>query len=343
MKTIDVLLLADDKPGHYHLSEGVIAALECIAEVQLTRVDITRRRWMPGRWLARMTKHNISPGIILGLGYGLKPSALSSADLIISAGGNTLAANIAASRTLDAHNIFIGSLRRFSPLDFSLVITSYQNLAHLPRHLAMLKPGTMDPDKLGRPGEVPRFSLENPPEFAGLLLGGKTPDHKFEVSEWRDILLFVEQSHTQWGTKWLISNSRRTPDSISNLFAKATADSSAIENFTDVRKQGTGTLSDIFRTADIILCTDDSSSMISEAISARLPVIGISPRINGFTKNENEYRRLLHSSNWTRTLPIENLNVDNLAATLAELSPMKHNHIKVLAEKLKARLPELFE
>ena len=96
MKRLRVLFLADEKPGHYHLSEGVIAALERLAELTVTRIEIRRRRLAPGRLLWRMTAANLSPKSILRFGYGLRENSLPAADLVLSAGGNTLAANIAA-------------------------------------------------------------------------------------------------------------------------------------------------------------------------------------------------------------------------------------------------------
>ncbi len=339
MKNLDVLLLVDNKPGHYHLSEGVITALERLTKVRVRRIEVRRRRWMTGWLLAQMVAAKVSPQTVLGWAYGLKATSLPESDLVISAGGNALAANIAASRVLKADNVFIGSIRRFKPEDFSLVITSYQKYADLPRHLAIIKPSPIDPDQLGRTDILPRFDLKNPPKQAGLLLGGNTPDHKFKHDDWQSILNFVEHSHASWGIRWLVSNSRRTPNAASDLFTAAR--SPAIKQIIDIRQQQPGTLSDIFRSTEFILCTDDSSSMISEAISARLPVVAITPEINSHTDNENQYRLFLQSRNWTRTLAISELDENSLAMALSEINPMQENHIAVLAEKLKTRLPDL--
>lgn len=341
MTSLRVLLLADEKPGHYHLSEGVVAALERLGPVNLSRIDVQRRAVAPGRLLFQMINHKLPPGAVLALGYGVRAATLPPSDLIVSAGGNTLAANVAAARILSADNIFIGSLRRYAPADFSLVITSFERYGHLPRHLVALKPCALDPAILGRPDVVPVFGTGNPPKTAGLLLGGTTPDFRFSRTEWDRLLDLVMETHARWGTVWMVSTSRRTPDEVGAQVADVTARSGAISRFIDYRTAGPGTLLEVFASSDIILCTEDSSTMISEAIAARLPVIGATPQVHKFTPQEQEYRRALMERNWTRSVKICDLTIDRLDRALSELAPMRENHVDVLAGQLRDRLPDL--
>jgi len=336
MKTIEVLLLVDDNPGHYHLAEGVIAALERLVGTNITRVRIKRRWWAPGRLLARMANAKVSNKVTLKLGYGINPDDLAPTQLVISAGGNTLGANVAAARALAADNIFIGSVRRFQPENFSIVITSYQRYADLPRHLVSLKPCKLDPDAFCRPK-----TSHTTPATAGLLLGGDTPRYKYTGDEWQRLADMVDQVHRRSGTRWLISNSRRTPDFASDLFAQKAAGTDKQIEFIDFRTAGPGTLGRIFETADIIACTEDSSTMLSEAVAARIPVIGLTPEIHSFSPQEQEYRHYLQHNNWTKSLAIATLSPEVIEKALARIIPMKQNHLNLLAEKLAQRLPGL--
>ncbi len=339
MKTLKVLLLADDKPGHYHLAQGVIAALEKLVTVNTTCLEVKQKWWAPGRMLSPLVNNKVSCKAILKFGYGINTQDLPGADLVISAGGNTLAANIAAARACDADNIFIGSLRRFDPRDFSVVITSYERYGDRPRHLVCLKPSTLDPDALGRTEESPRYGTGTPPAIAGLLLGGNTTDYKYQPEDWQQLIALIDNTHQSWGTKWLISNSRRTPGDASDLFAQKSAEADNWIEFIDYRSAGPGTLEQIYASANVILCTNDSSSMISEAIAARLPVIGITPKVHNFTAQEQEYRHYLEQNNWTKTLAIASLSPEIIEQTLTQIHPMQQNHLDLLAEKLKQRLP----
>ena len=124
--------------------------------------------------------------------------------------------------------------------------------------------------------------------------------------------------------------------------AELAKDESVIARFIDSRTQGPGTLPEIFARAEIIVCTEDSSTMISEAVSARLPVVGVAPRAHRFTDEEQAYRSFLIGNGWCRVLPIADLTPDALASVLSEIEPMQENPLDALAAKLKERLPGLF-
>ena len=96
-----------------------------------------------------------------------------------------------------------------------------------------------------------------------------------------------------WGTRWLVSTSRRTPDYVADKIAELAKDESVVARFIDYRTAGPGTLPEIFAKAEIIVCTEDSSTMISEAVSARLPVVGVAPAAHRFTDEEQNYRSFL--------------------------------------------------
>ena len=81
--------------------------------------------------------------------------------------------------------------------------------------------------------------------------------------------------------------------------------------------------------------------MISEAVSARLPVVGVRPAAHGFNDEEQAYRDFLLDSNWCRVLPIAELSPQALSRALAEIEPLKENPLDILAAKLKDRLPQL--
>ena len=103
-----------------------------------------------------------------------------------------------------------------------------------------------------------------------------------------------------------------------------------------------GTLEKIFSRADAIVCSEDSSTMISEAVWARLPVVGVSPAHHAFKPEEREYRLMLKHNDWCRFLPIARLGVARFGNELGEIKPLADNPLDHLASELKARLPDLF-
>jgi mitochondrial fission protein ELM1 len=342
MQPIRILLLSDGRPGHYHLADGVIAAMARLRPVDVRRLDVRRRRWLPGRSVTAILKASRSPALSLRIGYGLDPAALAEkADVVISAGGETLIANVAAARLMGARNIFCGSLRRISPDDVSLVISSYARHAALPRHVVALKPSSFDPDLIER--ERPALQPGEVPKLAGVLIGGDSGLFHYEADDWRRLIGFLEAVTNRYGTRWIVSTSPRSPPSLGDAFAALVARPlNGIETFIDYRTAGPGTLKRVFSAVDSIVCTEDSSSMISEAVCARLPVVGVSPRKAGFTEDEREYRDFMRGRNWCRFMPLAAITPEDFLTTLGEITPLHENHLDVLAQTLAERLPDLF-
>jgi mitochondrial fission protein ELM1 len=341
---LKVIFLADTRPGHYHLAQGVIAALERLRPVEVTRIEVKRKWIVPTRWLrARINAKTFYPPRMLRMAYRIDAKSIPKADLVVSGGGETHMPNLCVTQLLGVPNIFCGSLLRgLEPENFSLIISSYERDAPSPQHLVVLKPSPIDPDALGRPAVVPQYGPNRHPAVAGLLIGGNAGAFRYTRHEWERLLSFATEVSKAWGTRWLVSTSRRTPDAVADRIAALAKDESIVAKFIDFRTAGPGTLPEIFSKAEVIVCTEDSSTMISEAVSARLPVVGVAPQAHRFTEEEKAYRDFLMKNGWCRVLPIADLSPDTFAAALAEIEPIQENPLAALAAKLKERLPELF-
>ena len=344
MRALSILLLSDGRPGHYHLAEGVAAAIARQRPVEVVRVSVARRRLLPGRLLTGMLGTSAGPGAVLRAGYGLTRGDLpAKADLVISAGGETIAANVAATRLLGAHNIFCGTLRRVAPEAFSLIVSSYARHATLPRHLVALKPNGIDPDTLRR-RDVFDPASGKAPAVAGLLVGGDSGLFHYTQAEWRRLIEFLGSSYRRNGIRWVVSTSRRSPDWIGDAIASlATERDSPIAELIDFRTAGPGTLPKLFGAVEAILCTEDSSTMLSEAVCARLPVVGVSPGDHGFKDDEREYRAFMRDQGWCRFLGLDALEPETFMKALAGVQPLTENHLDRLAGQLAERVPELFQ
>ncbi|MGQ0673935.1 MAG: ELM1/GtrOC1 family putative glycosyltransferase [Hyphomicrobium sp.] len=336
--SLKALLISDGRPGHFHLSDGVLAAIARRRPVDVTRLEVRRPRWLTPGVLWRLSHSGLSAPLILGYAYGVAAESLGPADIVVSAGGNTLAANVAASQLLNCANVFCGSLRRFRPDLFSLVLTSYSRNAAQPRHVMTLKPSRLDPDTL----PTPRTDVSRPPAVAGLLVGGDAGTVRFTDAEWLQLMGFLEATNKALGTRWIVSNSPRTPGFVSDLLERsATAPGSGIIQYIDVRRTGIGTLGELLARAETLVCTADSSSMLSEAVWARRPVVAVCPADMTLPADECDYRRYLESNGWARTIPIAELNPNRYFDRVSQMTPLLVNPLDQLADMLGRRLPEL--
>lgn len=299
------------------------------------------RRRCSGRPLSLLCNIGFPPGWLLRSAYGLSPSKIAPADLIVSAGAETLGASIAISRLTGAPNIFYGTLRSYSQEALRLVLTSYPSHANRPRHVMVLKPSALSlealacrPDRL-LPGAVPHT--------LGLLIGGDSGECWFAAEDWAKLMDFIEHSHRALGVRWVISNSRRTPACVSDDIAtRAAVGTAAIAAFIDVRRAGHGTLRGVLEQAQAIVCTDDSSTMISECISAGLAVVGVRPRRTVLKPGEQGYRSYLSDNGWYRSVAISDLAPGRLLDELARIRPLTEDPLDQLAGVVRENLPELF-
>lgn len=342
MRPLSILIVSDGRPGHYHLAEGVAAAIGRRRPVAIRRLEVAESRLARGRIGASLLQSGVSPALVLRLGYGLATASLSRPDLVISAGGDTLNANAALARHFAVPNVFCGTLRRLPPEAFALVVSSYARHRELPRHLVVLKPNGMDPDTLAR-DRSPPLPTGKAPRRAGLLVGGDSGLFHYTAAEWARLVAFLSASHASHGTRWIVSTSRRSPDLVADaLLNLAATPDGPIAEMIDFRTAGPGTLPGVFARAEAILCTEDSSTMLSEAVCARLPVVGVAPTDHGFKDEEREYRAFMLREGWCRFVSLAELTPERFLAALAEVRPLAENHLDRLASELEARLPTLF-
>jgi mitochondrial fission protein ELM1 len=341
---LTALLLVDGKPGHYHQSEGVIAAIRRMRRVTSHRLEVRRRFFLPTRALLQLVNRGVAPAVILRLGYGIDAASLPNAHVVVSAGGDTLAANAAAAKTLGAANIFCGRLRRLAPEHVALVIVSLERFADRPNYLVSLPPSPVDVGLASTGnGRAVRFGRNKPPARVGVLVGGNSGAYRYRSEDWLQLTAFLREAHRCCGVRWLATTSRRSGHFIADaLAAMARTGDGGLETFIDFRTAGAGTLPAIFAAAHAILCTDDSTTMISEAIAARLPVVSVTPATSALEPREAEFRQVLTREGWYRSLPLSQLTPETFLAALEEISPRTVSQLDELAAAMSRRLPELF-
>ncbi len=199
------------------------------------------------------------------------------------------------------------------------------------------------PIRWQRPAAVGGPGRGSAPAVAGLLVGGNTATIRYRGEDWDRLIAFMKELHARSGTRWIVSNSRRTPQEASDrLTALAAEPGGPVECFIDVRSPGSEPLASLFARSDAVLATVDSSSMVSEAVWARRPVIAVAPASSRLPDQEQEYRDYLEASGWARSIAIADLKVERLLKALQEIKPLEANPLDLLAATLSEKLPGLF-
>lgn len=334
---LHILILSDGRPGHYHLSDGIAASIMRRRTAIVRRVDVRRGRW-PGAVVAALTRAKLAPTRLLRLVYGIDPAPLAPVDLVVSAGAETLAASIALARLAKVPNIHYGSLRLFDENDFSLVLTSYATRASA-RQVYAPKPAAFDPDALGLPAPSAAWTGGFPPRMA-LLVGGDGKDCRFTSQDWSAIEnLLVDTARR--GTRWTISNSRRTAGDVSDRLQRLVAEGGPVAEMIDVRRPHARPLATLLAEVDAMLVTADSSSMISEGVFARRPVVALAPTHFRLDSEEAGYRARLAAGGAMATLAVGELTPTRLEQALRAVTPQTVNPLDALADLIASHVPEL--
>lgn len=322
MTTKTVLLLSDGRPGHFRQSEAIVLALGRRMETKVERIELIKPRIFPRR-LARYAATLLPPRLVLSWLYGI--TTLPKADLIVSAGGNTLAANIALAKLTSTPNVFAGTPRHVDRKQFALVLTPYKSEATLPNTAHALKPCALDPTSLVAPKRWPAM-----PFRIAVFIGGPIPSADFQDADWAALGELMRAMAKTFGVRFVLVTSRRTPDAFYKACAGIVEDKNIVATFIDHRQAGTGSIAEGYAT-DAIFATSDSMSMITEGVAARRPVIVLTPeRTEPF--RDNEAVDNLAADNRLAVMPVREAKPEQIATKLETLTPMAENHLDRLAD-----------
>ncbi|MEA2078664.1 MAG: ELM1/GtrOC1 family putative glycosyltransferase [Pseudomonadota bacterium] len=277
-----VWVLSDDQPGHYNLSRGIVAALRRIQPVEESWVTMKLRVGL-GRNLLRAylnRVHKPSSSLWLRLFYKMNHFPAEACDLIVSAGGKTSFANAWLAQCMGVPNVYAGSLRRLSSQLFSVVLTLEPIEGAAGNLVLDLPPSAIDFDALQIHGKrfLDQLGLGEQRCWT-LMIGGNGAGYRYRRQDWQTLGRMMNALARRYAIRWLLVSSRRTGKRAEqvlrhNMDQKLLAARSWYD-------EGDG---DGFRAeawlgaAERVFVSEDSMTMLTEAIYSRRPVVSLKPR-----------------------------------------------------------------
>ena len=327
-----VLLLRDQKPGHYNQSEGVLLALKTQFDIEVERLEVPERWLMPGRFQRWLVGRDWLPLKFLEFICGARSLLpVDPPDLIISAGGVTLPFNRLLARRYQCHNIFSGSVRNIDVNQFSLILHIYRRYKGQDGYLVTLKPAPVDLD--GLISYSSRFVRYN-----ALLIGGPTVGAAFTGDDWEKLLKRLQVDESQ---NWVITTSRRTPENwrqdLTNL---QNAQGDRIE-LIDYMKCGPGDALRIAAGAESVFVSSDSDSMISEAVACCKPTVSLNPPVMTQSEDTRSYMQWLESKGWLRSITVDEFLTVDFTELLKMIYPIQEPPLEKLGSMIVDKLPQL--
>lgn len=123
-----------------------------------------------------------------------------------------------------------------------------------------------------------------------MLIGGSTREYRYSSRDWSDIADAMNQLATKNNIKWLVTTSRRTEDQAEDILSRQLSPA-VIADAVWYKREPRKIMAAYLGAGEHIFCTEDSLSMLTEAVSAGKPVTAIQP--DDFDP-EDRYENALH-------------------------------------------------
>lgn len=343
-KKLTVWIVLDRKAGHRSMTMGMLRSMRC--EFSLTVFELQYRAWTRplGRLLQRCWPHGIS---FVSCGITSSSDLSESPDLVIGSGGGVQWAVAALAKKHAVFSVFIGSPRAIPISEYGMVIHYDPALESSGVVLLPALPGLINRDIIMIASK--KFMESRAPlnhQIACCLIGGNGAGYIW--SEKDGILLGdrLNEVAAQTGLRWVITTSRRTPRKMESALRKRLSESAVYDACWAGEGDTRRVVAAYLGLAERVLVSEDSMSMVHEAMASGIPVSVFSsdqhrvdPKHENFLvkaeKGKWIQRNTLHKTNFAEVFSAHNsvfdLPLDALAC--ATISPVLQQFLDAKSNK----------
>lgn len=287
-----IVILSDGKPGHVKQSEAVAERFKEVEsqygrpgmEYPTQTVRVEYRSALHRKLFAVFAVLFIpfAQGRLAWLRLFFKTETAEalrqlSADFFISSGSSMTPLNLCLARECRAKSIVL--MKPFWPFNYyryDLVLVPAHDRGPMPRETfrTLLVPSLSDHDRLEQAGKKFGRSLRAASRVRlAIFLGGPTRDYRLSVNPVERVIQEVENASGQLGD-YLVTTSRRTPEGIVRFLKERLPDLKGCQELVvaseDPRPE---VVPGMMALAEILVITEDSISMISEAVASSKKVV----------------------------------------------------------------------
>lgn len=194
-------------------------------------------------------------------------------DLIVSFGGNVLALNMGLSRYWQTPNVVIGNTYAQPSGLITANVTQQGNPARANAVASLIPLGRASAPDCQRAARVlpasplPRWTL---------LIGDDGSGYHYTPEDWQRLAAAANTLARRHRIRWLITTSRRTAPAAHSALGRALEPSSC-EILIDGNRPTDIGINALLGAGEQIFCTEDSMSMLAEAIAMHKPVVSLQP------------------------------------------------------------------
>lgn len=307
-----IWIISEGNPGHYNQSAAIAEVLAADSGGTTEWIDARLKvrgflrpvlAWLLNAWRGRM------PASIARCTHRWQGSLPTGApDLIISSGGKSAFLNVMLARAMGAKNVFIGPPPGLAYSNFTVLLT-LEDDARCDNCLVMdALPTRVTPELAAAEGR--RFIAQTHLEGQRLwcmLIGGSSRSHHYTVEDWRELAHAMDILAERHQIKWLVTTSRRTGaecEAIMRAMLRPERVAEAAYWGVEPRK----VVLKYLGASEVVFCTQDSLTMITEAMASGKPTYAIYPRMASLAHDSARFYKSYLKRNTVlgrlRTVPI---------------------------------------
>jgi mitochondrial fission protein ELM1 len=271
-----VWIISEGSPGHVSQSEGLVASLSGRIDLEI-HIIATRPRFggfsrqLVRLWMGRQGKPLSDSFLKRWLGCEPHPS---KPDLIVTSGGKAVFTARSLALKYGAPLVFLGERKPYSSTWFHTVFTPspFETDAHdVP--IEMIPTG-MSPGKVAAAANT--WSERPQGNLWAMIIGGKSRSHDFTDADWLLLATRMNELAEKHDIRWLISTSRRTGADAEGVLRKQ-LDPQSIARAVWWAEKPEKLMSPFLGCAEWIFVTQDSVTMVTEAVASGRPVVVTMP------------------------------------------------------------------
>lgn len=264
-----VAILSDGKPGHFNQSIGIADIISEDVEVDYKVFDIEPKFKFLIKIYQRFFIKDFNKNKAKKIINLFKPIDIKNFDLLISSGANTSMLSAALSKIYKVKNIHCGSIKKINLDNYSAHITVEPRNDSPNNIVTKIAPSRF------KPSVITKKDKQNRSLF---LIGGDGAGYKYTLEDWNDLVKGIKALSQTKNIKPIIVTSRRTNIDHENFIYKQLAgyaDNLSVWAGNDSSKLD---LEKLFMSVDNIFVTEESATMMSEAISSGISVCSLAPK-----------------------------------------------------------------